>query len=95
VADDRPATVDADRKATLVRYGSLVAIAAAVLEVLSTTLSEFASVGDAVELGDVVATYLLFGIAGVAAMYVRSEDEFERAGKLDWPRSPPAPSSAS
>lgn len=82
MAGDRLGAAGTDRKATLVRFGGLVAIAAAVLEMVTTALSQFATVGDAVEIGDVVATYLLLGLVGVAAVYVRYEGEFEAAGKL-------------
>lgn len=82
MASDTLRAIDADRRASLVRYGGLVAIAAALLEVLTTTLSEFAFTTDAIEVGDVVATYLLLGIVGVAAVYVRYEDEFEWPGKV-------------
>ena len=82
MAGDRLAAVGGDRKASLVRYGGLVAIVAAVLEMFTTALTQFATVGDAVEVGDVVATYLLLGIVGVAAVYVRYEAEFELPGTL-------------
>lgn len=82
MAGDRLAAAGTDREATLVRFGGLVAIAAAVLEVVTTALSQFATVGDAVEIGDVVATNLLLGLVGVAAVYVRYEGEFEAVGEL-------------
>lgn len=53
----------------------------AVLETLTAALTRSATVGEAVEVGDVDVTYLLLGIVAVGAVYVRYEAQFEWTGR--------------
>ena len=72
-----------------VRYGGIAAILASILEVLTTLLIELAfpeafvpGTRDALIVGNVVITYLVLGVVGVAALYARYDDAFGWVGTL-------------
>lgn len=84
-------TVEAERTTvpTWVRYGGLAAIIASILEVFTTLFIEVVfpealvpGTRDALLAADLVITYLILGIIGVAAVYVRYNDSFGWVGNL-------------
>ena len=83
--------VETERSAvpSWVRYGGLAAIVAAVLEILTTLFLEamfpeavVPGTRDALLVADIVLTYLILGLVGVAAVYVRYNDSFGWVGNL-------------
>lgn len=72
-----------------VRYGGLAAILASILEMFTsifagTLFPEALEPGtrDALVVGDIVVTYLVLGVVGIAAVYGRYGDELGLAGAL-------------